>query len=179
MASRLVDALTTQGTHSVGNLNNFRIKVVPNGAKVITAAIDNFTIGELGFDGTTGERTVVQLSGNTVKGVLVAAPERRFAEGEQLCDFYNAIGELARVVILEPNFTRFETSAYSKNAGVTTLSNGMVAHFDTATKKFIVSASGTPHANFAAAENQYVLIATEDELDQIDGQKVIRLEVTK
>lgn len=176
MSTRILDALTTVGTHAVGALNSWKIEVLQNGAEVITANIDNFTIGELGFDGATGARTVKQLSANATVGVLVAAPERRYIDGEQLSDFYNAIGDLARVVYLKKGL-HFETSAYSKNAGVTTLSNGMGAHFDVATKKFIVAASGTPHTDYALAGTKYVLIETEDELTSIDGQKVIRLEV--
>lgn len=179
MASRLTKALTVVGTHVVGSLSNWKIKVLPYGAKVITADIDNFTVGELGFDGVTGERTVVQLVNKANKGCLVAGVERRYVDGEQLCDFYNEIGELARAVIFEANITRFETSAYSKNAGVTTLSNGMVAHFDVATKKFIISTSGTPHVDYAGSANQFVLVATEDETTPINDVKVCRFECTK
>jgi len=177
MASRIMDAYTTNGTHAVGNLNSWKVRVVPYGAKVATAAIDNFTIGELGFN-ADGERIVKQLADKANKGVLVAASERRYIDGETMADFYNAVDEQVRTVILDEGL-RFESSAYSKNTGVTTMSNGMVAHFDVATKKFIVSDSGTPHADYATSVNQYVVVATEDETDTIDGQKVVRFEVIK
>lgn len=177
MASRITQAYTTVGTYGVGNINSFKIRTVPNGAIVSTADIHNFTIGELGFN-ANGERTVVQLSAKANRGVLVASPERRFAEGEVLADFYNAVGEPARAIILDLG-VRFETSSFSKNTGVTTLSNGMVAHFDVTTKKFIISASGSPHTDYAGSANQFVVVATDTDLTAIDGQAVVRLEVTK
>lgn len=177
MASRLLDALTTQGTHAVGNLNSWKVRTLPYGAIVDTAPIDNFTWVELGFN-ADGERICKQLSANANKGYLVAAPERRYIEGEQMCDFYNAVGEPVRIVLPDLGL-RFETSAYSLNAGVTEVVNGQVAHFDVTTKKFIISDSGAAHADYATAGNQFVVVATDLETDLIDGQTVVRLELTK
>lgn len=175
MASVLLKAYTDIPSHAVGNINSWKIRVVPNGALVATAAIDNFTIGELGFN-SDGERTVVQLSDNTKTGVLVAAPERRYIDGELMAGFYNDVGDRARVVILDFGI-RFETSAFSKNTDVTTISNGMAAHFDVTTKKFIISTAASPHSDYANAGNKYVVVATDSETIAIDGQKLVRLEV--
>jgi len=82
----------------------------------------------------------------------------------------------ARVVILDFGI-RFETSAFSKNTDVTTISNGMVAHFDVTTKKFIISTAASPHSDYANAGNKYVVVATDSETIAIDGQKLVRLEV--
>lgn len=175
MASVLLNAYTTTPTHAVGNINSWKIDVLQNGAIVATADIDNFTIGELGFN-SDGERTVVQLSGNTKVGVLVAAPERRYIEGELMAGFYNAVGERVRVVRLKTGL-HFETSAFTKNSGVTTISNGMVAHFDVTSKKFIISDSGSAHSDYAGAGTKYIVVATDTETTAIDGQSLVRLEV--
>ena len=37
-----------------------------------------------------------QLSDKATKGYLIAAPERRYFHGEQMCDFYNGVGEIGR-----------------------------------------------------------------------------------
>lgn len=175
---RILKAMTAVGTHAVGNLNNWNIDVVPYGAIVTGADIDNFTICELSFD-ADGERTVAQLSVKTNKAYLVAAPERRYEDIANLADFYNEVGERARIVILNPNQTRFETSAFTKNAGLVDIINGNVAHFDVATKKFIVSAVGTAHLDYATSTTQFVVVANPTETDAISGQPLIRLECSK
>jgi hypothetical protein len=177
MASRLVKAYTTSGTHAVGNINSFKIRVLPYGAKVDTADIDNFTWVELGFN-SDGERICKQLATKTTAGYLIAAPERRYIDGEQMSDFYNEVGESARIVLPDLG-VRFETSAYTLNTGVTELANGQVAHFDVTTKKYIISAAGAAHADYATSANQFVVVATDDETIAIDGQTLVRLEITK
>lgn len=177
MATRQSQILKQKGTHEVGNLNNLKVKTLNHGAIVTGADIDNFTLGELGFD-ANGERTVTQLSAKANKAVLVASPEARYM-GEELVDFYNAVGELARIVILEPNYTRFDTSAFTLNTGVTAVANGLVAHFDVATKKYILSAAGTPHADYAGSSAQFVVVSDEDDMEYSLGKSVVRLEVTK
>jgi hypothetical protein len=177
MASRLVKALITKGTHSVGSINSWKIRTLPYGAIIDTADVDNFTIVELGFN-ANGERIAKQLSNKTTKGYLIAAPERRYVDGEQMCDFYNEVGEAARIIFLELG-VRFETSAFTLNAGVTDLINGQVAHFDVTTKKFIISTAGTAHADYATSANQFLVVANDDETMTIDGQTLVRLEVTK
>lgn len=175
MASDILKALTQEGTHSVGNLNSLKIKTVANGAIVEGADIDNFTLGELGFN-ADGERTVKQLSANDKKAVLVASPETRYL-GEEITKFYNAVGDRVRCVILEEGYTRFETSAFTKNAGVTEITNGLVAHFDVATKKFIIH-DGT-HADYATASAQFLVVNNEEDMQYTLGKPMVRFEVIK
>jgi hypothetical protein len=177
MASRILKALQEVGTHAVGNLNSLKIKTVANGAKVVGADVDNFTLVELGFDGT-GERTAKQLANKANKAYLIASPETRYL-GEEIADFYNAVGERARIVLLEAGYTRFETSAFSLNAGVTEIANGQVAHFDVTTKKFIISAAGTAHADYATSSAQFVVVSNEEDMEYTLGQPMVRLEVAK
>jgi hypothetical protein len=177
MSTRLIKALTEKGNHAVGNLNNLKIKTVNGGAIVIDADVDNFTLVELGFN-SDGERTCKQLADKANKAYLIASPEFR-PMGEELVDFYNAVGDRARIVVLEPNYTRFDTSAYSLNTGVTSISAGQVAHFDVTTKKFIVSAVGSEHTDYAGSSAQFVVVGNEDDLEYVAGKATIRLEVTK
>jgi hypothetical protein len=177
MATRQSQLLKAKGTHEVGNLNSLKVKTVAHGAIVINADIDQFTLGELGFD-ANGERTVKQLSAKDKKAYLVASPEARYM-GEELVDFYNAVGERARIVVLEPNYTRFDTSAFTLNAGVSAVANGLVAHFDVASKKYILSAAGTPHADYAGSSAQFVVVSDEEDMEYSLGKATIRLEVTK
>jgi hypothetical protein len=178
MASELLKAYTTTYNHEVGNLTEWDIRVLPNGAIVTTADVDNFTLVELGFDATTKERTCKQLSANTNKAYLIASPERRYIDNEPMVNFYNAIGDRARIVILEIS-KRFDTSAFTLNTGVTEIVNGLVAHFDVATKKFILSTAGAAHADYATASAQFVVVDSESNLEYTLGKATIRLEVTK
>lgn len=175
MASRVQDALTQVGTHAVGNLNSLKIKTVANGAIVDTAPIDNFTLGELGFN-AEGKRIVKQLANKANKAYLVAAPETRYL-GEAMGDFYNAVGERVRVVLLEAGYTRFDTSAFTLNSGVSAIARGQVAHFDVTTKKFIISASGTPHTDYAGSSAKFLVVNNEDDMEYGLGQPTVRLEV--
>lgn len=177
MGSRILDALQTQGTHAVGNLNSLKIKTVANGAIVEGAPIDNFSLGELGFN-AEGERTVKQLSAKDKKAVLVAAPETRYL-GESIANFYNAVGEQVRCVLLEAGYTRFESSAFTLNAGITEIKNGQVAHFDVATKKFIISTSSAAHADFATSSAQFLVVSNEEDIRYTLGQPTVRFEVIK
>lgn len=177
MASDILKALQEQGKHSVGNLNSLKIKTVANGAIVEGADIDNFTLGELGFN-AEGERTVKQLSANDKKAVLVASPETRYL-GEEMTKFYNAVGERVRCVILEEGYTRFDTSAFTKNSGVSEIKNGQVAHFDVATKKFIVSDAASAHADYATASAQFLVTNDEEDMQYTLGKPMIRLETIK
>lgn len=176
MASRVLDALTKQGNHIVGNISSWKKRVLPNGALVEDLAIDNYTIVELGFD-AEGERICKQLTAVANKGYLIASPERMYVGGEQLADFYNAKGERARIVFLDEGF-RFETSGFAMNTGVTEVKNGMVAHFDPATKKFIISDATAPHADYATARDKFAVVNFEEDIDYvIDEQPLVRLEV--
>lgn len=105
-------------------MNSLKIKTVAHGAKVTGSDIDNFMLVELGFD-AEGNRTASKLSDKTKKSYLIASPEARYL-GESMRDFYNGVGEHARIVILEPAYTRFDVSAFSFNTGVTEVKQGQV-----------------------------------------------------
>jgi hypothetical protein len=174
MATRQLKALTEKGTHAVGNLCSLKIRTIPYGAIVEGADIDNFTLVELGFN-ADGERTCKQLSDVTKKSYLIASPEVRNM-GEEMVDFYNAVGEYARIVILDEGL-RFDTSAYQLNTGVTEIQQGQVAHFDPATKKFIISSASSPHADYANARAKFLVVHNEEDLEYTNGMPLVRLEV--
>jgi hypothetical protein len=177
MATRQLKTLTERGNHEVGNLSNLKVKTVAHGAVIVGSDVDQFTLVELGFN-AEGERTAKQLAAKGNKAYLIASPEARYM-GEEMVDFYNAVGEAARIVVLEPGYTRFDTSAFSLNAGQSAVAVGQVAHFDVTTKKFILSAAGTPHADYATSSAQFVVVSNEADLDYTLGKAVVRLEVTK
>ncbi|MCW8785808.1 MULTISPECIES: hypothetical protein [Bacillus amyloliquefaciens group] len=175
MATRLQKALTEVGNHTTGNLNSLKIKTVAHGAKVTGSDIDNFMLVELGFD-AEGNRTAAKLSDKTKKAYLIASPEARYL-GESMRDFYNGVGEHARIVILEPAYTRFDVSAFSLNVGVTDVKQGQVAHFDIATQKYILSDPASPHEDYADSSAKFLVVNNEDDLVYTMGQKLVRLEV--
>lgn len=185
MSTRQLKVLTERGNHEVGNLNSISIKTVAHGAIIEGADVDNFTLCELGFN-ADGERTAKQLSAVGNKSYLVASPEVRNM-GEELVDFYNAVGEHARIVILEEGYTRFDTSAFQLDAGdaaatparaaVASIANGQVAHFDPASKKFIISAAATPHPDYAGAKAKFLVVSNEDDLEYTCGKALCRFEV--
>ncbi|MCA1025677.1 hypothetical protein LCM23_06205 [Cytobacillus kochii] len=168
MGSRLLKAMQEVGKHATGNLNSLKVKTVANGALVEGAAIDNFTAVELGFN-ANGERTVKQLSDVTKKTYLIASPETRYM-GEAIGDFYNEVGERARIVIFEEAYTRFDTSAYTGEPA-----NGKFAHFDPATKKFLIH-DGT-HADYETASAKFLVVNDEQDIEYTLGQPLVRLEV--
>lgn len=168
MASRILTALQEVGTHAVGNLNSLKVKTVANGAIVEGSDIDNFTLVELGFN-AEGERTAKQLSAVDKKSYLIATPETRYL-GEAIADFYNGVGERARIVILEEGYTRFDTSAFTG-----TPENGKVAHFDPATKKYIIHDGS--HADYDSAKAKFLVVSDEDDIQYTLGQPMVRLEV--
>ena len=177
MATKTQVSFTQKEKHTVGNLNSLKIKTVANGALVEGADVDNFTLVELGFN-VDGERTAKQLSAKAKKAYLIASPEVRYL-GEELGEFYNAVGERARIVILEPAYTRFDVSAYTLNTGVTEITKGQVAHFDVATKKYIISNVGAEHADFAGSSAQFLVVSNEDDITYTLGAPTVRLEVIK
>lgn len=168
MATRQLSVLTQKGNHEVGNLNSLKVKTLAHGAIVSGADIDNFTLVELGFN-ENGERICKQLSDVKNKSYLIASPEIRNM-GEEMVDFYNAVGERARIVILEEGYTRFDTSAFTGEPA-----NGKVAHFDPTTKKFIIH-DGT-HEDYANAKAKFLVVSNEDDLDYTLGKATVRLEV--
>jgi hypothetical protein len=176
MASRGIDALTTRGTHNVGSLNSLKVKTLANGALVDEAdGIDNFTAVELGFN-DDGERTCSILTDRTSKTYIIATVERRL-EGEELVDFYNADGERARIIIPESGYTRFESSNYSLNDGVTAVAKGQLAHWDVASGKWLISAADAAHADYATANLQLLVVNSEDNLEYCNGKALVRFEV--
>ncbi|MGG2091249.1 hypothetical protein AB1283_00600 [Bacillus sp. S13(2024)] len=177
MATRQSALLAQKGNHAVGNLNSIKVKTLAHGALVTGADIDNFTLVEVGFD-ANGERTCKQLSAKDKKAYLIATPEARYM-GEDLVDFYNAVGERARLVIPEPGHTRFDTSAFTLNTGVSAVANGLVAHFDVTTKKYILSSAATPHTDYAGSSAQFVVVSNEDDMNYSLGLPTVRLEVSK
>lgn len=174
MATRQLKVLTERGNHEIGNLTSMKIRTLNHGALVITAPIDNFTIVELGFN-AEGERTCKQLSDVTKKSYLIASPENRMMN-EELVDFYNEVGERARIVFLDEG-VRFDTSAFEKNTGVTTIKNGQVAHFDVAKKKFLIQEAASPVAAYATATKKFLVVLNEDDLEYTAGKILVRLEV--
>lgn len=168
MATRQQAVLTQKGNHEVGNLNSLKIKTLAHGAIVEGGDIDNFTLCELGFN-ADGERTAKQLSNKANKSYLIASPEVRNM-GEELVDFYNAVGEHARIVILEEAYTRFDTSAFTGTPAA-----GQKAHFDVTTKKFLLH-DGT-HADYAGSKAKFLVVSDEDNLEYTCGKATVRLEV--
>jgi hypothetical protein len=187
MTTRQLKAFEEVGTHAVGNLSNLKVKTVAQGAIVDGADIDNFTFGELSFN-ADGERVVKQLAAVGNKSYLVAAPETRYM-GELMGDFYNAVGERVRIVVLEPNYTRFDASAFELDPGdaaatparaaVTEVQNGQVAHFNPASKKFMISAAATPHPDYATASAKLLVVNNEEDMAYTFGVPMARFEVTE
>lgn len=175
MASELLKAYTSTYNHEVGNISSWNVRLLADGAIVDTADIDNFTLVELGFN-SDGERICKQLSAATKKGYLIAAPETRYINGEPMVNFFNAVGERARIIFLDEGF-HFETSAYSLNSGVSAVANGYVAHFDPTTKKFIISNPASAHADYATAVDKFTVVSSESDLEYLCGKAVVKLEV--
>lgn len=178
MTTRQLKAFSERGNHEVGNLSSLKIKTVAHGAVIVGADVDNFTLVELSGFNADGRRTAKQLSAKANKAYLIAAPETRYL-GEEMVDYYNAVGDDARIVILEPLYTRYDTSAYTLNTGVTEIAQGQVAHFDVATKKYIISAAGAPHADYAGSSAQFLVVSNEEDIEYTLGKATVRLEVAK
>lgn len=182
MATRQLKALQEKGTHAVGNLNSLKVKTVAHGA-ICGEDIDNFTMVQLGFN-ADGEREAMQLAAVANKSYLIASPEVRYM-GEEMVDFYNGQGERARIVVPESGYTRFDSSAYSLDAGdsgagrpaVTAIAKGQVAHFDPASKKFIISDAANAHPDFANADVQLMVVSNEEDIDFTLGAPTVRFEV--
>lgn len=181
MSSNVLQAIKNlrKNLHNVGSLNNWSKKVLNQGAKVDTAAINNFELVELSFN-DAGERICKSLSDTNKKGYLVATPEDYIKEYETISSFFNDIGEMARIVKLEEG-VRFECSNYEledKDTTTNPIKNGALVHYDHTSKKFKISnktANGT--TGYANAGNQFVVV--DKDCVSIDGQSIIRFEVTK
>ena len=172
MTTKPFKTLTKKELHTVGNVTSSHdyLQDIPHGA-IMTEDVDNFTLVELGFN-ADGERTATPLSDKTKKGYLVASPERRYL-GENLGEFYNGEGERGRILIQKEG-VRFDASNYNATA-VTEIKAGQVAHYDTGTKKYVIS-DGT-HADFATAGNKYAVVLSENDIRYTLGQPTVRFEI--
>lgn len=179
MANKRFDALFATNNHGCGVVNTSWSKVFTNGAKLTVAAADNYTLVELAGYDADGNVLCKPLTANNVKGFLLTSNEEEalFGEGElqgNYTDFYNAVGDMCGLTIQEP-YVRFEATNFVKNAGLATITYGNVAHFDAATKQYIVSAVGSEHAGYAAASNKYEVVGIDTDFGQNIGVTTIRL----
>ena len=158
MATAILKALANEGEHNVGSVNSIQVKTLAHGAKITGAEVDNWTLVELGGFDEEGVQECKALTDKGKTAYLVATPEQRFL-GEDIAHFFNDIDEMARLVVLEKDYTRFEVSNYSLNTLVTDVENGQSAHFDVATKKFILSEVGSEHEDFADSAYQFRVVA--------------------
>lgn len=162
MATRMYNTLSENGNHEIGSINSKWTKHMVNGA-IADEDIENYTLVEI-FYNEEGELHCKSLTDVTKKGYLVTTVEEDQLMSmngyqETYTDFYNAEGEMIRITDTDiQKNSRFETSAFSTNAGVTEVKRGMVAHFDPATKKYIVSDASTPHADYATAVNKFEVV---------------------
>lgn len=170
MATQQFNSLTTYVKKNVGSLVSMDkyIKDVANGA-IFTEEVENYTLVELAFN-ANGERTAKNATAGASKLLLAASVEQRF-QNEPLDAFYNASGERGRIVYLTEGLL-FDTGAFTKDAAITgAIEAGNVAHWDVATKKFIVHKGA--HANYSAAKVKVIVLGTNTDL----GKEVIRVEV--
>lgn len=174
MATRMFDTLSQKGNHEIGSLNTKWTTHIANGA-VATENVENYTLVETWYE--ENELKCKPLTSTTKKGYLATTiEEEQLLEGEEYVDFYNAIGEIVRVTdVKEQKNSRFETSAFTKNAGVSAIVRGMVAHFDPATKKYIVSNPTSPHASYANAVNKFEVVDEDSEFGYAFDKPTIRL----
>lgn len=190
MSSNVLEALKNlrSNLHNVGSLNNWGKTVLNQGA-IAKEKMDNFTLVTLEFNTTSGEREAALLTDNRKKGYLVASPEEYMREYESISSFFNGKGERVRIVTLESG-VRFECSNVDFHqktgdaiASTHPLKNGQHAHYDHASKKFIISnhtsadpSGGTNmHNEYQNAANKVVLV--DKDCTSIDGQTVYRFEV--
>ena len=173
MATQAFRALTSKGTHEVGNLVSTQkyIKDVANGA-LFTEDVDNFTLVEAEFNAKNGEFEAKSLTDATKKNVfLVAAVERCFL-GEPMSHFFVAKGERGRIVYLTQGLI-FDSSAYSLDTSANgKITAGQKAHFDTATKKFIIHKGA--HSGYATASVKLTVKSGEDNLSYTLGKPMVR-----
>lgn len=173
MASVIIQTLKNLPKHNVGSLNQWTKDLLNQGAIVDTADMDNFTLGELGFN-ANGDRIVKPLTDQTKKGVLVASVEDWVQEFETMAQFYNAVGEHARIVYQTQNH-RFEASNFELANTSKGIANGQKAHYDITKKKYIISNDSTNHADYENAGNKYIVVNVPDYT--LAGLSVVRFEI--
>lgn len=176
MASIMKDTIKNlgQNKHAVGTLNNWGVDVINLGAKVVGEAIDNYTLVTLDFEAETGERTCTQATDATKKGYLIAGVEDYLGELETISAFYNGVGDRARIVKLVEG-KRFECSCFAKADSAKVIKEGQVAHFDVASKKWLISNGTANHADYATALVKLVVVKAD--ANSLDGQQLVRFEV--
>lgn len=150
--------------HNVGSLNSLRVVTVPN--VKMSGNEDNWTLVELSY--VNGERVATAINAETTDVAYLLCSEEVIYDTERdaFINFYNGDGEYVRVTIIKQGL-RFECSNYTGTPVA-----GHFAHFDTATKKFVIDGatkSGTAKNVFQITD----ILATEYTL----GAACIRLEV--
>lgn len=175
MASRGLDLLRLEGGYAVGNLNSYWAKPLANGAIVENDKMENFTLVEAYFEDGVRKCKYLTDAKKSENVYLVTTPERRLPD-EQLKDFYNAKGEMARLHILEKSL-RFESSKVTLNTGVTSVKEGFVAHFDPTTKSYIISDPTAAHADYKTAGVKLEVVKVGTELGYEQGITVYRFEI--
>lgn len=179
MATRMLDVLQTKGTHEIGKITNLakHTTTVPLGGVITTADVDNFLPAVDDGYSADGDKQVKLVDDNTAAGrYLVFTPEFR-PLGGHLEDFYNKVGDKASLAIMKPQITRFLTSAFTLNSGVSAVAKGLVAHFDIATKKYILSDAGSAHTDYAASGTKYEVVLDLDDTTGLYNSDVVGLMV--
>lgn len=192
MATLAFNNLGQYDVRSTGNLASAQkyIRDFANGGFFIED-VDNFHLvqGELSkedfemdvngtminFEGK-GELHVKGLDDETnpEKIFLTAGVERRYLPQDGIAQYYNGVGEKARVVYLTVGL-QFDVSAYEHATPGTAVEVGDKVKYDTATKKWVVDPTYDGSADPVAFEVR----RTEADVPSILGQPLIRLVVTK
>lgn len=178
MSSRMFKTIGERGTHEIGQLNTKWTVHMANGA-VASEDFDNYLLVELFYD--EGQLKCKVLTDNTKKGYLATTIEEEDllqTDGfsEEYVDFFNGKDEMVRITdVDQQKNSRFETSAFSKNTGVTTISKGFVAHFDPTTKKYIVSNPASAHADYVTAVNKFEVVDEDSDFGYAFDKATIRL----
>lgn len=181
MANAKYEALFKENNHEVGVVNSSWAKEYVNGARLTVSDLDNYLLVE--FDGydDDGVKKCKPLTSDATKGFLVSTVEEEalFADETMIqgnyTDFYNKDGDMVKLTIQEP-FLRFETSAFTKHTGAETLKLGMVAHYDYATKKYIISKVGSEHSGYSASANKYEVVGISTDFGANVGKETVRLQ---
>ena len=177
MTTAILKSMTQDGTHAVGSINVIKVKTLANGARITDAPVDNWTLVELAGFNEDAERLCKAVTAKDKKAYLVASVEQRFL-GEDIAHFYNDVDEFARLIVMDADYTRFEASNFTLE-GVSDVEVGQVAHFDVATKKFLISALESPHADFADSAYQFEVVADLSDTAGNFLQPTVRFMVTK
>ena len=170
MATSAFRALSQKEKRTVGNIvsTSKYVKDVANGA-LFTEDVENFHLVEIEYD-ADGVLVAKALTDVTKKAYLVAAPERRYL-GENIGEFFVGEGERARILYTTEGLI-FDASAYELDGTVTEIKAGQKAHYNVATKKYLIHDGS--HADFANASVQLTVKSSEDNLEYTLGQPMVR-----